>query len=114
MCGPVFNEFMAEAIQKYGSGPFEAPAECAFYQIDRFSGAPIGPGGDGSTAVSECFRIGEEPIFGVTFDGGFAMGSNFERIEGGEAPREITTSTGQRAVVGPKASFGTLSSGGLY
>ena len=36
----------------------------------------------------------------------------FEEV--GEGARQVTTSTGEKAVVGPKASFGTLSSGGLY
>ena len=64
--------------------------------------------------VNECFRLGEEPIFGITFDGGFAMGSNFERYDTGGTGRQVTTSTGQTAIVGPKASFGSLSTGGLY
>jgi penicillin-binding protein 1A len=106
---------MSEAVTKYGAGPFRPPEECTFYNIDRFSGAPLSASASGDNVVSECFRPGEEPVFGVTFDGGFAMGSNFERIGRGEGGgREVTTSTGQRAVVGPKASFGSLSSGGLY
>ena len=47
-------------------------------------------------------------------DGGFAMGGNFDVIQPGGQAREVTTSTGRKAVVGPKANFGTLSSGGLY
>ena len=69
--------------------------------------------------VSECFRDGEEPLFGISFDGGFAMGTDLPLVEelGGSAAsssRRVTTSTGKKATVGPKASFGTLSSGGLY
>ena len=58
---------------------------------------------------------GEEPIFGIMFDGGFAMGADlplFEEV--GSSGRQVTTSTGRKAVVGNKANFGTLSSGGLY
>jgi penicillin-binding protein 1A len=33
---------------------------------------------------------------------------------GGKKAKEVTTSTGKKAIVGPKAGFGTLSSGGLY
>lgn len=65
--------------------------------------------------MSECFRDGFEPTFGITFDGGFAMGADlplFEEVGG--SGREVTTATGKKAVVGPKANFGTLSSGGLY
>ncbi|WP_425038563.1 penicillin-binding protein 1A [Primorskyibacter sp. S187A] len=115
MCGPVFNQFMSKAIQKYGSGPFRAPEECEFINIDRFSGARISDGASGENVVAECFRPGEEPVFGITFDGGFAMGGSFERFDvGGGGSRQVTTSTGRKAIVGPKASFGSLSSGGLY
>ncbi|MGX9354456.1 penicillin-binding protein 1A [Roseobacteraceae bacterium S113] len=115
MCGPVFNQFMREAIQKYGSGPFSTPQDCEFIRIDRFTGARLSDAATGENVVTECFRPGEEPVFGITFDGGFAMGSNFERFDnGGGVAREVTTSTGRKAIVGPKASFGSLSSGGLY
>ncbi|WP_147104383.1 penicillin-binding protein 1A [Tateyamaria sp. syn59] len=115
MCGPVFNTFMQEAIAKYGGGAFEVPDECMFIKIDRFSGARLGDDASGPNVVSECFRDGFEPTFGITFDGGFAMGADlplFEEVGGGG--RQVTTSTGRKAVVGPKANFGTLSSGGLY
>ena len=44
------------------------------------------------------------------------MSGNFDVIQpdGSTRARQVTTSTGKKAVVGPKASFGTLSSGGLY
>ena len=54
-------------------------------------------------------------IFGVSFDGGFAMGADLPLVdEVRQGTRQVTTSSGRKAVVGPKASFGTLSSGGLY
>ena len=55
-------------------------------------------------------------MFGVTFDGGFAMGSDLPLVDeiGARVAKEVTTSTGKKAIVGPKATFGTLSSGGLY
>lgn len=114
-CGPVFQRFMTEAIKKYGGGKFRVPSECQFIKIDRFTGARLSDGASGPNVVNECFREGEEPVFGITFDGGFAMGSNFEQIApNGGGSKQVTTSTGKKAVVGPKASFGTLSSGGLY
>jgi len=114
-CGPVFSAFMAEAIETYGGGSFEAPDLCQFIKIDRFSGARLTAEAAGDNVVAECFREGEEPIFGITFDGGFAMGSNLPLYEEAEInAREVTTSTGRTAVVGGKANFGTLSSGGLY
>ncbi|MEP5731981.1 MAG: PBP1A family penicillin-binding protein [Sulfitobacter sp.] len=115
MCGPVFQRFMSEAVKKYGGGDFEVPEDCEFINIDRFSGARLSSGASGPNVVSECFRIGEEPIFGITFDGGFAMGSDLPLVDGVErVAKQVTTSTGKKAVVGPKASFGSLSSGGLY
>ncbi|MFK7877611.1 MAG: penicillin-binding protein 1A [Paracoccaceae bacterium] len=116
MCGPVFQRFMSAAVQKFGGGDFRAPGECEFIKIDRFSGARLSDGASGNNVVSECFRYGEEPIFGITFDGGFAMGSDLLLYEGA-APataRQVTTSSGKKAVVGPKSTLGNLSSGGLY
>ena len=115
MCGPVFQRFMREAVKKYGGGEFSVPKDCEFINIDRFSGARLSTGASGPNVVSECFRTGEEPIFGITFDGGFAMGSDLPLVEEVDrVAKQVTTSTGKKAVVGPKASFGTLSSGGLY
>jgi penicillin-binding protein 1A len=115
MCGPVFQRFMTKATQKFGGGPFEVPPGGRFIKIDRYTGARLSDSASGETVVAEYFREGEEPIFGLAFDGGFAMGSNLPLFEeAASAGRQVTTSTGGTAVVGPKASFGTLSSGGLY
>ena len=116
LCAPVFQRFMAQAIKKYGGGEFKVPEQCRFIKIDRFSGARLSDGASGGNVVSECFRDGEEPIFGIAFDGGFAMGADLPLVEelGQQQGRQVTTSTGKKATVGPKASFGTLSSGGLY
>ncbi|MEL6620017.1 MAG: PBP1A family penicillin-binding protein [Pseudomonadota bacterium] len=115
MCGPVFTSFMREAINKYGGGAFAVPEACDFIKIDRFSGSRLSGDASGANVVAECFREGEEPIFGIAFDGGFAMGADLPLFEeAGGGGRQVTTSTGKKAVVGPKANFGTLSSGGLY
>ena len=116
LCAPVFQRFMSEAIKKYGGGDFKVPEQCRFIKIDRFTGARLSDSATGANVVSECFRNGEEPLFGIAFDGGFAMGADLPLVEelGGSSSREVTTSTGKKATVGPKASFGTLSSGGLY
>ncbi len=115
MCGPVFQEFMTEATAKYGGGQFAIPPGGTFIKIDRFTGARLPNEASGANVVAEYFRDGEEPIFGLTFDGGFAMGSNlplFQEVL--ESGRQVTTSSGETATVGPKADFGTVSSGGLY
>lgn len=115
MCGPVFQSFMEKAVAKYGGGPFTVPPGGHFIKIDRYTGARLPDEASGQYVVAEYFRDGAEPLFGLTFDGGFAMGSDlplFEEVTAGG--RQVTTSTGETAVVGPKANFGTVSSGGLY
>ena len=114
-CGPVFTRFMTEAIEKYGSGQFRTPEACQFINIDRFSGGRLPPDASGENVVRECFRPGEEPLFGIMFDGGFAMSADlplFDNVPSQQ--RQVTTSTGETATVGDRAKFGTLSSGGLY
>jgi len=116
MCGPVFQEFMTEAVEKFGGGPFEVPPGGRFIKIDRYTGARLPDEAEGANVVAEYFREGEEPIFGVSFDGGFAMGNDLDFYQPGEreAVQEVTTSDGDKAQVGDKASFGSMSSGGLY
>ncbi len=115
ICGPVFNQFMTMAIEQFGGAEFSVPEDCQFIGIDRFTGARVPEGSDNENVASECFRAGELPVFGVTFDGGFGMAADlplFDVVP--RATREITTSTGETAKVGEKATFGSLSSGGLY
>nr|WP_286193910.1 PBP1A family penicillin-binding protein [Tropicibacter sp. R16_0] len=115
MCGPVFQSFMEEAVKKYGGGPFDVPPGGHFIKIDRFTGGRLPDNASGEYVVAEYFRDGAEPIFGLAYDGGFAMGSDlplFEEVQ--QSGQQVTTSTGQTTTVGPKANFGTVSSGGLY
>ncbi|MBK44837.1 MAG: penicillin-binding protein [Roseovarius sp.] len=114
LCGPVFQEFMTEAVKTYGGGPFEVPPGGHFIKIDRYTGARLPDDAEGEYVVAEYFRDGEEPIFGLTYDGGFAMGRDLDLYSAGERVQEVTTSTGSKAQVGGKASFGAMSSGGLY
>lgn len=120
MCGPVFNAFMLEAIDRYGSGAFQIPEGGHFINIDRFSGARLPDDATGDHVVAEYFRDGEEPVFGVMFDGGFAMGSDLplflpgEGELGGEVNTSVTTSDGNVIILPDNADFGSLSSGGLY
>ncbi len=116
MCGPVFTQFMRKATAKYGGGEFAIPPGGHFIKIDRFSGARLSDNASGANVVAEYFRDGEDPIFGLAFDGGFAMGTDLElfREGDGEQVRDVTTSSGQTGQVGKKATFGSMSSGGLY
>jgi penicillin-binding protein 1A len=146
MCGPVFQSFMTEAVQKFGGGDFKVPEGGTFINIDRFNGARLADDAEGENVVSEFFRDGEDPIFGVQFDGGFSMGGDFEvgaidqglgllsdeedqedainsvRVTlpvptPGIAPETGTETTSEPQApdrLEPKASFGSMSSGGLY
>ncbi|PRY26519.1 penicillin-binding protein 1A [Aliiruegeria haliotis] len=121
MCGPVFSRFMKEAVAKYGGGQFAVPPGGYFVKIDRYSGSRLANDASGDHVVAEYFREGEDPIFGVAavIDGGFVMGANVPMFGRGESDdgaesKTVTTSTGKKVKIAPKASFGSLSSGGLY
>nr|WP_217430460.1 penicillin-binding protein 1A [Sulfitobacter algicola] len=114
MCGPVFNSFMQHAVEKYGGTEFKVPEGGRFIKIDRYTGAPLPNSAYGANVVAEYFREGEEPTFGVMFDGGFAMGSDLPMFEEAGTRRQVTTATGNTAVIAPKATDGTLRGGGLY
>jgi penicillin-binding protein 1A len=124
LCGPVFNAFMREAIAKYGGGAFAVPEGGYFAKIDRYTGRRLSDGASGEHVVAEFFREGADPFFGGggrVIDGGFAMASDLplygrgenDDPEGGSA-RQVQTSTGRTVVVPKRATFGSLSSGGLY
>jgi len=135
----VFQAFMSEAIEEFGGGDFKVPEGGTFINIDRFNGARLADDAEGDNVVAEFFRDGDDPIFGVAFDGGFAMGGDFElgAIDEGlglltdendpEAPPsaapkvsvaqddpEDTLGPDPETELEPKASFGSMSSGGLY
>jgi penicillin-binding protein 1A len=143
MCGPVFQTFMTEAIEVFGGGDFKVPEGGTFINIDRFNGARLADDAEGDNVVAEFFRDGADPIFGVAFDGGFAMGGDFEvgvmdeglgLLTDADDPEAPPTSAPQVSVplndpegatgadpeteldqrLEPKASFGSMSSGGLY
>ena len=114
MCGPVFQSFMEKAVEKYGGGPFEVPEGGHFIKIDRFSGARLPADATGDYVVAEYFRDGVDGFIDRVYDGGFAMGSDLPLFEEASSGRQVTTSTGNTVTVGPNASQGDLSTGGLY
>ena len=105
---------MEAATAEYGGGAFDVPPGGTFIKIDRYSGERLTGDAEGEWVVAEYFREGEEPLFGITFDGGFAMSSDLRLFGEKEVVKEVTTSSGKKVKVAPKASFGSLSSGGLY
>ena len=96
------------------------PEGGVFVKIDRFSGARLPNSASGDYVVAELFREGEEPISGVlsVIDGGFGYSNTLPLFARGEVEleveKEVVTSNGKKATIGKKATFGSLSSGGLY
>ena len=120
MCGPVFAHFMKEAIAKYGAGQFAVPPGGTFVKIDRHTGARLSDDATGDNVIAEYFRQGLEPSYGVlaAIDGGWSLGGDIPLFAAGEedeAPaQQVRNSAGKTVTVAPKASFGSMSGGGLY
>ncbi|MFU8898048.1 MAG: penicillin-binding protein 1A [Roseinatronobacter sp.] len=117
MCGPVFNEFMQEAVKKYGGGRFRVPEGGYFLKIDRDSGARLADNATGPNVISEFFREGVEPIFGLAavIDGGFSLGSDLPIFAPGESYEALQREdAGRGGSVSAPASLGSVSTGGLY
>ena len=117
LCVPVFNAFMEQAVKAYGGTEFKVPPGGYFVNVDRFTGARLGPDAKGDNVIAEYFREGQD-ISGLTLvDGGFGRADPAtlplytQARDGGQV---VTTSTGRKKVIPKKADFGTLSSGGLY
>lgn len=118
MCGPVFTNFMKKAIERYGSSDFKVPEDTVFRKYDRYTGTRLADDATGEYVVAELFRNGEEPFDGMMdiIDGGWGLGSDLQLFERGEDSDDtaVTTSTGEVKIIPKKATFGSLSSGGIY
>ena len=116
MCGPVFESFMRDAIKRFGGQEFRVPEGGRFIKIDRETGLPLPDDATDDNVVAEFFRDGDEPIFGVTIDDGLNIAESYKRFQSGqkEVVKQVQTSTGKTVNIAPKATFGSLSSGGQY
>ncbi len=117
MCGPVFNDFMREAVREYGGGRFRVPDGGYFLKIDRNTGARLADNASGPNVVSEFFREGVEPTFGLAavIDGGASLGSELPLFSPGDNYQPLNRpDAGRGSVSRSPASIGTISSGGLY
>lgn len=118
ICGPVFNEFMLEAVKKYGGGRFRVPEGGYFIKIDRDTGARLPEDATGPNVVMEFFREGIDPIFGLAavIDGGFSLGGDLPIFAPGESYEALQRDDPGRgnAQGGAPATLGTVSTGGLY
>ncbi len=124
-CGPVFQAFMEKAAERFGGTRFAVPRGGYFINIDRHSGARLPDGASGANVVSEFFREGEEPIFGLAalVDGGFSMGSDLPLFSAAEGAAQGSSTGGGGSSSGGSSggssaggggSFGSVSTGGLY
>lgn len=89
-CAPVFQAFMAEAMETRSPGEFTPPPDVVFASVDRFSGERLPEGTSGSNVIREVFRQGQAP--GV-YETDFAIGD----VEGayayygsGDLPMSLT------------------------
>lgn len=122
LCVPIFQAFMQEAVKRFGGTAFKVPPGGHFLNIDRYSGAQLPDGASGPNVQAEYFRDGEEPVFGMgaLVDGGFGMGQDLPLFAEGETDQTDSTATtvtngkGETTTVQKKATFGSVSSGGLY
>ena len=76
ICGPIFRDFMLEAIAKYGNaGEFAVPEGGHFVKFDRLSGVRLDEDAQGTNVISEFFRDGDESYLNEdtnVIDGGFS------------------------------------------
>jgi penicillin-binding protein 1A len=118
MCGPVFESFMQKAIEMYGASEFKVPENTVFRKYDRYNGTRLSDDATGEDVVAELFRVGEDALDGYAdiIDGGWGLGSDLLLFSRGESDddKTVKTSTGEVKKIPKKATFGSLSSGGIY
>ncbi|MGR3199146.1 MAG: penicillin-binding protein 1A [Paracoccus sp. (in: a-proteobacteria)] len=116
LCVPVFNDFMREAVAKFGGTEFKVPEGGYWVKIDRITGQRLPDDATGPNVISEYFRDGTDPDWLAPYVvSGFGDDTVILPWEAGEsAAKAITTSTGERRVIPQRTDFGTMSSGGLY
>ncbi len=61
LCGPVFEQFMREAMADRTPRKFEVPAGVSLVKIDRRTGERVGEDVFGSNVIWEAFRSGDVP-----------------------------------------------------
>ncbi|MBC9245530.1 penicillin-binding protein 1A [Paracoccus sp. 11-3] len=118
LCVPVFNEFMRQAVSRFGGTDFAVPPGGYWVKIDRITGQRLSDDASGDNVIAEYFRDGTDPdwmsplIVSGFGDGEVVLPWNAGGGAGGGTA--VTTSTGERKVIPSRTDFGTMSSGGLY
>ncbi|HUF86651.1 MAG TPA: penicillin-binding protein 1A [Thermohalobaculum sp.] len=131
LCGPVFKEFMVEAMQNRQPGNFrEPPAGLVAAKIDRETGERLPDDASGPGVVAELFRAGTEPylyesVVALTSDDWLFAGNSGRVIAdidtydlplGNESVIREAQPVGGRVIREPPSNSGStrINSGGLY
>jgi len=69
LCGPVFEQFMRDAMTDRTPRKFDPPEGVSLVKIDRRNGERVGDDVFGSNVIWEAFRAGTAPEGGEQFDG---------------------------------------------
>jgi penicillin-binding protein 1A len=117
LCAPIFQKFMARALEGQGPVEFAVPPGGRFIKIDRNSGQRLPDGASGPNVQIEYIQDGQETLvggYGRTVDGGWKMGADVPLVStGGRSVQEVTVG-GQTRVLPSRPTMGTISGGGLY
>lgn len=118
LCGPVFQKFMARALEGQGPVEFPVPPGGRFIRIDRATGQRLPDNATGPNVQVEYIKEGQETVvggYGRTVDGGWRMGADVPLVSsgGGGGGQEVTID-GRTRVLPARPTLGTISGGGLY
>jgi penicillin-binding protein 1A len=118
LCAPVFQKFMARALEGQGPVQFAVPPGGRFIKIDRMTGQRLPDTATGPNVITEYIRAGQETVvggYGRTVDGGWRMGADVPLVSGASARQtEQVTIDGETRTLPSRPTMGTISGGGLY
>jgi penicillin-binding protein 1A len=118
LCAPIFQKFMARAMEGQAPVQFATPPGGRFIRIDRRTGQRLPDNATGAHVQLEYVRDGQETVvggYGRTVDGGWRMGADVPLVSDGAARsvQEVTIG-GETRQLPSRPSMGTISGGGLY
>jgi penicillin-binding protein 1A len=119
LCAPIFQEFIAAAMEGQGPAQWDAPPGGYWIKVDRTTGQRLSDNATGGNVQAEYVRDGQERVaigeFAQTVDGGWKMGSDVPLVDGATGAQVERVRVGNRTRVLPtNPGKGALSSGGLY
>jgi penicillin-binding protein 1A len=118
LCAPIFQKFMAKAMEGQGPVEFALPPGGRFIKIDRRTGQRLPDSASGAGVQVEYIKDGQETLvggYGRTVDGGWKMAADVPLVAGASAAQvQQVTVGGQTRSLPAAPSMGTISGGGLY